>query len=266
MNTARSAIASATFTDCSTMTIVRPCALSPSTTSRSCCTTSGASPSDSSSMSRSSGSSITAFDSASICCSTARQRPARGVRGGRGPPGTCSSAASMRSARRRRVLDEPAPDLEVLGHGLVREERFAAGDLDHPHRHPDLGIGERDGAAVHADHAAVGEDEPADRAQQRRLAGAVGAEQREHFAALHLEVDVEEDLQRAVAHVEVVHLEHRARRPGSAAIRRCSSCSSSSSSTTSEMSRFMNRRPTARGSRRSARPSGTTTRSAVRSP
>ena len=34
---------------------------------------------------------------------------------------------------------------------------FAAGDLDHAHRHPDLRIGERDGAAVHAHDAAVGD-------------------------------------------------------------------------------------------------------------
>ena len=92
---------------------------------------------------------------------------------------------------------------------LVREDPFTARDLAHPHGDPDLGIGERDGSAVHAHHAAIGHDEAADRLQQRGLAGAVGTEQGEHLAALHLEVDVEEDLDRSVGRVDVVDLEHR---------------------------------------------------------
>ena len=65
---ARSAIASATFSDCSTMIIVWPRALSSSTTSSRRCTTSGARPSESSSIIRSSGSWISTRPSASICC------------------------------------------------------------------------------------------------------------------------------------------------------------------------------------------------------
>ena len=68
MKMARSAIVNATFTDCSTMSIVWPCCLSCSTTSRSSCTTRGARPRLSSSMSRISGSCIRAMPRASICC------------------------------------------------------------------------------------------------------------------------------------------------------------------------------------------------------
>ena len=48
-----------------------------------------------------------------------------------------------------------------------------------------------------------------DGAQQRGLAGAVGPEQRHHLALFDLEVDVEEDLVRAVEEVEVVDLQRR---------------------------------------------------------
>ena len=51
-NTARSAIESATLSDCSTMTMVRPSRFSCSTTARSCSTTIGDKPSESSSMSK----------------------------------------------------------------------------------------------------------------------------------------------------------------------------------------------------------------------
>ena len=45
--------------------------------------------------------------------------------------------------------------------------------------------------------------------QQRRLAGAVGAEQGDDLALGQLEVDAEEHLHRPVAHVEVAHDEDR---------------------------------------------------------
>ena len=83
-----------------------------------------------------------------------------------------------------------------------------------PCRNRDLGVDVGERAAVEADDAAVGDAEPADRAQQRRLAGAVRAEQREHLALLHFEADVEEHLHRAVAEVEVVDLQHAGCRRG----------------------------------------------------
>src|SRR5690349_1835376 len=66
--TARSPSSIATLSDCSTMIIVWPRALSSSTTSSSRCTTSGARPSESSSIMSSSGSWIRTRPSASICC------------------------------------------------------------------------------------------------------------------------------------------------------------------------------------------------------
>ena len=53
----------------------------------------------------------------------------------------------------------------------------------------------------------LGHAEAADAAQQGGLPGAVGAEQREHLAAAHVEVDAEQHLHGAVGEVEVPHLQ-----------------------------------------------------------
>src|SRR5581483_7511893 len=76
MKTARSAMVRATFTDCSTITMVMPRSFSCSTVASSCCTTTGARPSESSSMRRISGSSSSALARASICCSPPDRVPA----------------------------------------------------------------------------------------------------------------------------------------------------------------------------------------------
>ena len=60
----------------------------------------------------------------------------------------------------------------------------------------------RDVAAVEDDRAAVGLDDAADRLQQRALAGAVRAEQRDDLALLDVEVDVEQHLPVVVAGVD----------------------------------------------------------------
>ena len=59
----------------------------------------------------------------------------------------------------------------------------------------------RDVAPVEDDRALVGLDHPADGLEQRRLAGAVRAEQRDDLALVDLEVDVEQHLHAAVADV-----------------------------------------------------------------
>ena len=69
-----------------------------------------------------------------------------------------------------------------------------------------------DVAAVEAHDAAFGDLEAADDAQDRRLAGAVRAEQRDALALVDLEVDVEQHLHRAVGEVDVRDLEHRGAR------------------------------------------------------
>ena len=85
-----------------------------------------------------------------------------------------------------------------------------------------------------------GVPEPGDDPQERRLAGAVGAEQGEHLAPAHLEADVEEDLHLAVGEVDVVDLQGRDGLGIGAAGARCSSCSSRISATIMARSSLMN--------------------------
>ena len=94
-------------------------------------------------------------------------------------------------------------------HGHRREHALAAEQDADAELRPLLGRRVRDGAAVEPDDAARRRAEPGDDAQDRRLAGAVGAEQREHLALPHLEADVEEHLHRTVGEVDVGHLERR---------------------------------------------------------
>ena len=125
-------------------------------------------------------------------------------------------------------------------------DRAAAHELDDADLHPQLGVGVGDRATVEPDDAAFGDPEPADDAQQRRLAGAVGAEQRERLALVHVEADVEQHLHLAVGEVEVAHLDA----PGRSASGCCSrvllvAAPRSSSSTTIAMSWRMYRAPSA---------------------
>ena len=57
---------------------------------------------------------------------------------------------------------------------------------------------------------AVGRHEAADRVEQRRLAGAVGADEADHLAGLGAEVDVVDGDDAAEAHGEPVRREHAA--------------------------------------------------------
>ena len=59
-----------------------------------------------------------------------------------------------------------------------------------------------DVVAVEGDGAGGGGEEPGDDAQHGRLAGAVGAEQRDHLALGDVEVDAEEDRHLAVGRVD----------------------------------------------------------------
>ena len=65
----------------------------------------------------------------------------------------------------------------------------------------EVGVAEQDAAAGRQMRAG-------DRPQQRRLAGAVGADQRQRLAALDAEADVAHRLQQAVPDVEPLDREH----------------------------------------------------------
>ena len=88
-------------------------------------------------------------------------------------------------------------------------EHVAPANLHDPLLGAGLGGEIGDGLAVQPHRATVREPEPADHPEQRRLPCAVGPEHRECLPFAHLEVDVEQDLHRPVAEVEVVNLQQR---------------------------------------------------------
>ena len=106
----------------------------------------------------------------------------------------------VRLAAEVHVLD----DVEV-----VAEREVLVHDLD-----PELGgvlrPVDRNRRAVEEDLAAVGRVDPGDTLDQRRLAGAVVADERHHLACPHLEVDIGERMHRAEVLRYPAKLEQRA--------------------------------------------------------
>ncbi len=100
-------------------------------------------------------------------------------------------------------------DLQVLADRHVGEDALATGQHLDAAVHAPFGGDVRDRLPVEADHAPRRGAEAGDDPQDRRLAGAVGAEQREHLALAHLEADVEQHLHLAVGEVDRAHLDRR---------------------------------------------------------
>ena len=99
--------------------------------------------------------------------------------------------------------------LEVLADRHVREHALAAGQEADAVLHALLGRDVGDRRAVQPHHTPRRRAEPGDHPEDRRLAGAVRSEQREHLAATDLEADVEQDLHVAVREVDGADLERR---------------------------------------------------------
>ena len=146
---------------------------------------------------------------ASICCS---------------PPESVPASCVRRSARRGKTLVhriDGVVDLRALqpGHrageaqGLldaeVREDAATLGDVDDALAGDLLRRPALERAAVELDVAREQRQHPRQRAQRRRLAGAVRAEQGDDLALAHLEVDVEHDRQPAVPGADPAGLEQR---------------------------------------------------------
>ena len=188
-------------------------ALAPSAARRpasSSCTTIGDRPSDSSSMSSTSGSCSSVMASASICCWPPDSDAGQLRPGGRRASGNRSSTRAIRRVAVRGVAAvDVGAHLEVLADRHLREHALAAGQQVDAVLHALLGRDVGDRRAVQPHDAARRRAEPGDDAQDRRLARAVRAEQREHLAPLHLEADVEQDLDVAVGEVDVVDLDRR---------------------------------------------------------
>ena len=81
-----------------------------------------------------------------------------------------------------------ATHLEILQDRHLAEDAAAAGQEVDTEAGALLGCGVGDGPTVEAHHAPIGGDQSRRDTQRRRLAGTVGAQQRQDLAALHLEV------------------------------------------------------------------------------
>ena len=98
---------------------------------------------------------------------------------------------------------QPAREAQVLGDGQRRERALAARHLHDAAARDLVGRRVRHVAPVEHDGAVRRLDQTGDRLQQRRLAGAVGAEQRDDLAFVDLEVHAEQHLHAVVVHVDV---------------------------------------------------------------
>ena len=172
--------------------------------SNSVATTAGASPSDGSSSIRSLGSAISPRPMASICCWPPLSTPARlGV--APSAPGNSSNTPSMRSpccfAQPLRI----AAELEIFLHGHLRENVAAFRDMRQSELRKLVRFKSRDILSGEKDAPGRDVDQPRNRPQQRGLADAVPAEQRDDLAWADIERAIPDHLDVAVADIDVLH-------------------------------------------------------------
>src|SRR6185437_12612970 len=101
------------------------------------------------------------------------------------------------------------PHLQVLEHGHAREQPPPLRRLADSHPYDVVRRRADDVLAVEENAAALGLVDALDRAQRRRLAGTVRADQRHYLALVHRERDALDGLDRPVVGVDVVELEQR---------------------------------------------------------
>ncbi len=210
MKYARCATVSATFTLCSTSTTVVPDAARRSTIGKSWPTTTGARPSDNSSISRMRGLAMKLIASASICC-WPPDRSACGVVETLAEDG--EHLHHLGGGRRHAVgvaVTGPAGQLQVLADGQRAEDALTTGHLGDPERGDLVRWCMRDLTTVEHDRPAIGLDDAADRLQERRLAGAVRAEQRHDLALDEFHVDAVQHAPAGVPGLDTAEQEQRA--------------------------------------------------------
>ena len=175
----------------------------------SCSTTMGERPSESSSMRNSLGRVMVAMARASICCWPPERLAARSLaprgQGGEGGERLVDHVGVVLAA----PPALPGRDAQVVLHAQVGEDPLAAGHLGHAEAGDLVGRQVGDVAPVEDDGAVVGLDHPADGPQQRRLAGAVGADEGDDLALADLDRDVGQDDDAVVADAELAHGEER---------------------------------------------------------
>ena len=96
---------------------------------------------------------------------------------------------------------------EVVEHGEAREHAAALRHEHEPARGDDAGAAVVDPPAVEADRAGGHAERPGDGPERGGLADTVGPEQRDDRAGRHLQADAVEDLDAAVAGVDLGELE-----------------------------------------------------------
>ena len=97
------------------------------------------------------------------------------------------------------------PDHDVLEHGQRREEREVLERPPDAERRDAMGRQPEDRAAVEADVASVGRVEAAQAVEERRLAGAVRADEADDGAALDVEAEPVEGDDAAEVNREIAH-------------------------------------------------------------
>ena len=103
----------------------------------------------------------------------------------------------------------PGRHAQVVLHAQVGEDPLAAGYLGHAEAGDLVGGQVGDVAPVEDDGAVVGLDHPADGPQQRRLAGAVGADEGDDLPLADLDGHVGQDDDAVVADAELAHGQER---------------------------------------------------------
>ena len=111
----------------------------------------------------------------------------------RKPGGEGDLAAAIEVLGRRQIVEEREVLVDGLDAGAARRRRRV----------------DRDGLAVEEDLAFIERVNAADALDQRRLAGAVVAEQGQHLAAIGLEADILQRMHRAEALLRVADGENR---------------------------------------------------------
>ena len=110
----------------------------------------------------------------------------------------------------RPVADQECTQAQILFDRHARIGFLALGHLDQPAAHDPIGTQPVDALAAEANGASPGLHEPGDSFQQRRLAGAVAAEEGHDLALPDLERDAVQDLDAAVSRLDAVELQHPA--------------------------------------------------------
>ena len=103
----------------------------------------------------------------------------------------------------------PGRNAQVVLHAQVGEDPLAAGHLSHAEAGDLVGRPVGDVAPVEDDGAVVGLDHPTDGPQERRLAGAVGADEGHDLSLADFDGDVGQDDDTVVADIELAHREER---------------------------------------------------------